>query len=91
VIDEDELLNIAIKNIRKVLEFAPYKSYSGVNNRDEFKQLISNNPAFGMLGLDDDRYIIARVRGNLVTSLHRKLGDMYETLFTYLLKDSFSL
>ncbi|MDJ0728572.1 MAG: hypothetical protein QNJ33_01125 [Crocosphaera sp.] len=40
MIDEDELLNIAITNIRKVLKFDPYKSYPDINNRDEFKQLI---------------------------------------------------
>ncbi|OCQ99673.1 type I restriction endonuclease [Oscillatoriales cyanobacterium USR001] len=91
MVDETELINIAITNIRKVLEFDPYKSYSGINNREEFKQLIALDPAFGVLGLDDERYIIARVGGNLVTSLHRKLGDMYQALFSYLLIDSFSL
>lgn len=35
--------------------------------------------------------MIARVGGNLVTSLHRKLGDMYEAIFAYLLKESFCL
>ncbi|MBD2137114.1 type I restriction endonuclease [Anabaena sp. FACHB-1237] len=91
MINEDELLDIAITNIRKVLEFKPYKSYPGVKNRDQFQELIANDPAFGYLGLDDERYIIARVGGNLITSLHRKLGDMYEALFIYLLKESFNL
>lgn len=91
MIDETRLLELTITNIRKVLEFNPYKSYPGINNRDEFKQLIARDPAFGTLGLDDERYIIARVGGNLITSLHRKLGDMYEALFGYLLKESFDL
>jgi hypothetical protein len=91
VIDETKLLELAIANIRKVLEFNPYKSYAGINSREAFKQLIARDPAFGILGLDDDRYIIARVGGNLITSLHRKLGDMYEALFGYLLKKSFDL
>lgn len=91
MIDETELLNLAKGNIRKVLEFNPYKSYAGINSRDEFQQLIARDPAFGTLGLDDERYIIARVGGNLITSLHRKLGDMYEALFSYLLKKSFDL
>ncbi len=91
MVDETELVNIVLTNIRKVSNFDPYKSYSGINNRYEFKQLIRLDPAFGVLGLDDDRYIIARVGGNLVTSLHRKLGDMYEELFVYLLKKSFML
>ena len=30
MIDEDELLTIAITNIRKVLNFDPYKSYSDI-------------------------------------------------------------
>lgn len=91
VINESELLNLALINIRKVLEFNPYKSYIGVQNRQEFQQLIANDPAFGVLGLDDERYVIARIGGNLVTSLHRKLGDMYEGMFSYLLKESFNL
>lgn len=91
VINEIELLDLAIANLRKVLEFNPYKSYKGVNNREQFRQVIANDPAFGVLGLDDERYIIARVGGNLVTSLHRKIGDMYEALFAYLLEKSFDL
>ncbi|QYX32804.1 type I restriction endonuclease [Sphaerospermopsis torques-reginae] len=91
MINENELLNIALTNIRKVLEFNPYKSYIGVKNREEFQQIIANDPAFGCLGLDDERYVIARVGGNLVTSLHRKIGDMYQALFAYLLKESFGL
>ena len=91
MINEVELLNLAISNLRKVLEFDPYKSYKGVNNRIEFQQLIANDPAFGMLGLNNEKYIIARVGGNLVTSLHRKIGDMYEALFEYLLEKSFDL
>ncbi|MDY7013374.1 MAG: type I restriction endonuclease [Cyanobacteriota bacterium] len=91
MISEAELLELAITNIRKVLEFNPYKSYPGIENREEFQQLIARDPAFCALGLDDERYVIARIGGNLVTSLHRKLGDMYETLFGYLVKKSFDL
>ncbi|AFZ43746.1 hypothetical protein PCC7418_1559 [Halothece sp. PCC 7418] len=91
MIDETELLNIALNNLRKVLAFNPYKSYPNVNSREDFQNLIASDPAFGILGLDDERYIIARVGGNLVTSLHRKLGDMYQALFSYLLKETFDL
>lgn len=91
MIDETELLNLAIANIRKVLEFNPYKSYPGVNSREDFQELIAKDAAFGVLGLDDERYIIARVGGNLITSLHRKLGDMYQAMFAYVLKETFQL
>lgn len=93
MVNETELLNLAIASIRKVLDFNPYNSYKdkGVENREQFQQLIASDPAFAALGLDDERYIIARVGGNLITSLHRKIGDMYEALFGYLLKKSFDL
>lgn len=91
MIQESEVLSIAVANIRKVLEFNPYKSYSNVNNRDEFQLLIANDPAFGALGLDDERYVIARVGGNLVTSLHRKIGDLYGGIFAYLLKETYGV
>lgn len=91
MIEEKEVLNIAILNIRRVLEFSPYKSYSGINNREEFQNLLLNDPAFGALGLNDERYVIARVGGNLVTSLHRKIGDLYEGIFAYLLKETYSV
>ncbi len=91
MIDEVELLNLALANLKKVLDFNPYKSYTGITNRAEFQQLLAQDPAFGVLGLYNERYVIARVGGNLVTSLHRKIGDMYEALFTYLLMKSFDL
>ena len=89
MIEEKEVLKIAISNIRRVLEFSPYKSYSGISNRGDFQNLIANDPAFGALGLDDERYVIARVGGNLVTSLHHKIGDLYEGIFAYLLKETY--
>jgi hypothetical protein len=91
MINEEKVLNIAVSNIRRVLEFNPYKSYSGINNREEFQTLLANDPAFGALGLDDERYVIARVGGNLVTSLHRKIGDLYEGIFAYLVKETYGI
>lgn len=91
MIDENELLEIAKFHLNKVLEFDPYKSYKGVNNRNQFKNLMMSDPAFASLGLNDDRYVIARVGGNLVTSLHRKIGDMYEALFGYLLQKKYNM
>lgn len=93
MINEEELLKLAVTNIRKVLQFNPYRNYQdqGVTNREAFQQLLARDPAFSVLGLDNERYILARVGGNLVTSLHRKLGDMYQALFAYLLKETFNL
>lgn len=48
MINEVELLNLAVTNIRKVLDFSPYKSYIGIKSREQFQQLIARDPAFGV-------------------------------------------
>lgn len=91
MINEKELLDTALKHLNKVLEFDPYKSYPSVSCKNDFKKLMASDPAFSALGLDDERYIIARIGGNLVTSIHRKIGDMYEGIFAYLLKSKYGM
>lgn len=91
MIDEQKVLEIAVANIRKVLRFNPYKKYAGVTTREEFQELLSRDPAFGTLGLDDERFVIAKGGGNLVTSLHRKIGDLYEGIFAYLLTETYGI
>ncbi len=91
MISEKKLLDIAISHLSKVKEFDGYKKFSGVSCRDDFKKMMSNDPAFSALGLDDDRYIVARIGGNLITSLHRKIGDMYEGIFGYLLQEIYKI
>jgi len=88
---EDVLLLIAKGHLTKILDYDPYQNFPGVSDRSQFSALISKDPAFADLGLADERYIVARVGGNLVTSLHRKIGDMYEGLFQALLLFRFGL
>lgn len=89
MVDEEKLLDIAVSHIRRVLKFSPYKRYTGIRSREEFQVLLSKDPALGVFGLDDERYVIARVGGNLVTSLHRKIGDLYEAILAQLLKETY--
>jgi len=74
-----------------IADFDPYRNFPAVADRRQFRELIASDPAFRHLGLDDDRYVRARVSGNLITSLHRKIGDMYEEVFQYLLVSTFGL
>ncbi|MCL1463608.1 type I restriction endonuclease [Argonema galeatum] len=89
--DPNELLRLAEHHLSRVLEYDPYLNFPGIHDRSAFGALISSDPAFAPFGLDDDRYIIARIGGNLVTSLHRKIGDMYQAIFLYLLACRFNL
>lgn len=87
--EEEKLLSIAINNLKKVKEFDAYKNYGG--NKENFKKLLKDDPAFCNLGLSNDLYIASRVGGNFITSLHRKIGDMYENMFSYLLTKKFQI
>lgn len=85
------VLAIAEKHLALIAAYNPYRNFQGVKDRAEFSKLISNDPAFTAFGFDDDRYAMARIGGNLITSLHRKIGDMYEDVFGYLLQCRFDL
>ena len=85
------LLAIAQKHLTRIVNFNPYRNFPAINSRKEFSDLLASDPAFCHLGLTDERYLIARVGGNLITSLHRKIGDMYEEMFQHLLRARFDL
>jgi len=91
MVKKENILKIAKYHINKVYNFNPYHKFEGVNNAEQFCNLIADDPAFKFFGLDDRRYVTARMGGNLITSLHRKLGDMYQEIFQYLLKEKFNL
>lgn len=83
-----QLRKIVQDNLLKVLEFNPYERFAGVKSKEHFIALIETDPAFSPFFLHNPKYATARVGGNLITSLHRKLGDMYEDLFRALLAET---
>jgi hypothetical protein len=89
--DPERILAIIKYHLDKVLKYNPYYNFKGIANSKQFCELLGEDPAFCHFGFNDERYVTARVGGNLVTSLHRKLGDMYEEIFKYLLKLKFAL
>jgi hypothetical protein len=89
---EDQILELAVQHLSRISEYDPYQNFPGVNNRATFSRMIARDPAFRHLGLDEsERYVIARIGGNLITSLHRKVGDMYEDIFQILIRNRFDL
>lgn len=91
VYDSDQILEIMKHHLEKALQFNPFYNFPQASNKEEFSSILRNDPAFVNLGLDDERYVSGRFGGNLITSLHRKIGDMYEEIFRYLVKTRFSL
>lgn len=90
-IDESKLIEIAVRNLQTVKNYNPYANFGDVSSKSDFIKVIENDPAFANVGFATEKYVIARIGGNLITSLHRKLGDMYEEMFQYLLREKFSI
>lgn len=88
---EDVLLTLAKQHLNLIAKYNPYRNFTGVKDKAQFAKLISTDPAFSAFGFGDERYITARVGGNLITSLHRKIGDMYEEMFAYLIHCRFDI
>lgn len=86
---EDKLKNIIKHSLTKISDFDGFKKFDGVNNSEDFKKLIQNDPAFSPFCLDREKYVVARIGGNLITSIHRKLGDLYEDILLELLHDKY--
>jgi hypothetical protein len=86
---EEKLIAIVESNLLKVLEFNPYANFEGISSTKDFMNLMQADPAFAPFSLNREKYVAARFGGNLVTSLHRKLGDLYEELFITILSETF--
>jgi hypothetical protein len=85
------LLAMAEEHLGLIAKYNPYRNFAGVKDRKAFSTLIAEDPAFSAFGFGDERYVVARIGENLITSLHRKIGDMYEDMFRYLLQCRFDL
>ena len=66
------------KHLNVVIKYDPYKRFSDISNNDEFLDALRNDPAFNAFNFANQKYVKARIYGNLITSLHRKIGDFYE-------------
>jgi hypothetical protein len=76
----DRLRELIAHHLSKVTMFDPFEKFPGVKSASDFLKLIGNDPAFAPFDLAREKYITARVGGNLVTSVHRKIGDLYEDI-----------
>ena len=79
------------ENLSVVLDYDPYKRFEGIETTEDFQALLKSDPAFAPFFLDHPKYVTARIGGNLITSLHRKLGDLYEGLFQVLLTEKLNV
>ncbi|MBN2566480.1 type I restriction endonuclease [Candidatus Woesearchaeota archaeon] len=81
------LLEVVKKHLNVVKSYDPYYRFPSMNTKEDFIQAMKDDPAFMNFNLDTRKYTTARFGGNLITSLHRKLGDLYEECVATILKE----
>ncbi|MCX7021417.1 MAG: hypothetical protein NTW26_03910 [bacterium] len=79
------------KHLQKVTDFDPFKKWDDINTMEDFLLKLQNDPAFYPFFLNNEMYLKARISGNLITSLHKKLGDLYEEMFHIILEHKLSV
>ena len=84
-VDEAELLAIIKRNL------AVAGRYRRQKDTTKEGEALKQDPVFSLFGLTGQEYILAKARGAQVVSLHRKLGDLYQELVSFLFQSALQL
>lgn len=74
---EEALYALTMEHLAKLAEYVP----GPVKKRGTRERLLTayrQDPVFSIFGLDSQEYLGATLSGGTVTSIHRKIGDIYE-------------
>ena len=86
----DQLLyDLIIAHLAKLKQYVPGPVKKAGGTRKQLLARYRNDPLYSIFGLDSPEYIAAGLGGGTITSIHRKLGDIYEqsvaTIFAHTL------
>lgn len=77
IIDQS-LYDIVMEHLAKLTEYLPGPVKKAGGTRDHLLKRYQQDPVYSIFGLDSLEYLGATLAGGTVTSIHRKLGDLYE-------------
>lgn len=66
-----------MEHLGKLAEYIP-GPVKKKGTRDKLLAAYQQDPVFSIFGLDSEEYLGATLAGGTVTSIHRKIGDIYE-------------
>jgi hypothetical protein len=87
---EQSLYTLTMEHLAKLAEYVPGPVKK---NGTRAKLLLSyqQDPVFSIFGLDSEEYLGATLAGGTVTSIHRKIGDIYDACVKAIFMTSLSL
>lgn len=74
---EQSLHALTMEHLAKLAEYVP-GPIKKRGTRDDLLAAYQQDPVFSIFGLDSEEYLGATLAGGTVTSIHRKIGDIYE-------------
>ncbi len=75
---EEQLYAIVMEHLSKLEGYVPGQVRQAGGSKEQLLRRYQDDPLFSMFGLDTPEYLGATLSGGTVTSIHRKLGDIYE-------------
>lgn len=88
---EQSLYALTMEHLAKLASYVP-GPVKKKGTREKLLISYQQDPVFSMFGLDSPEYLSATLAGGTATSIHRKIGDIYEgcvkTIFMQALKQS---
>jgi hypothetical protein len=75
---DQNLFEITMAHLARLEEYVPGPVRKAGGGRAALIDRYKADPLFGIWGLDSPEYVAATLSGGTVTSIHRKLGDIYQ-------------
>ncbi len=74
---DQQLHAIVLEHLSKLGEYVPGPVKAAGGN-EQLRTRLAHDPVYHIFGLDSPEYAAATLAGGTITSIHRKLGDIYE-------------
>lgn len=87
---DEQLFAIAQEHLAKLADYVP-GPVRKKGTRAKLLRGYKTDPVFSIFGLDSSEYLAATLAGGTVTSIHRKIGDIYDACVRSIFMQSLSL
>lgn len=75
---DQTLFDLTAAHLAKLEQYLPGPVKKVGGGKDALLNRYHNDPVYSMWGLDSPEYVAATLAGGTITSIHRKLGDIYQ-------------
>lgn len=86
---DQSLYDLIMANLAVLKQYVPGPVKKAGGAKEQLLARYQQDPLYSIFGLDSPEYVAATLAGGTITSIHRKLGDIYEqtvaTIFTHTL------